>query len=73
MSKSEEKRPRSSLKSDLTPMQLKIPDVFKRKSKGRKELTRSKQRSLLLIRRMSKLIGLGRSLKRKKTAKSLQK
>jgi hypothetical protein len=52
LSKSEEKRPRSSLKSDLTPMQLKIPDVFKRKSKGRKELTRSKQRSLLLIRKM---------------------
>jgi len=52
LSKSEEKRPRSSPKSGLTPMQLKILDVFKRKSKGRKELTRSKQRSLLLIRRM---------------------
>ena len=54
----------------LRSMRKKITAEMMRRRSARSVPTKFKMKSLLLTRRMSKLIGTGKSLKRKKTARN---
>ena len=58
-------------RSDHTPTLLRIKDVSKKKLPRRRDRIRFKPKSSLRIRRMLRSIGPGRSLKRKRTVRSL--
>jgi hypothetical protein len=51
-------------------MHWKIKEEFKRRRCVKKEQIKSRQRLSPVIRKMSRLIGLGKNLKKKKIAKS---
>lgn len=51
-------------------MTMKTEEESKKRSSGKRELTKFKLKSLQVIRKMLRLIGLGKSLKRKKIVKN---
>ena len=65
------RRTRLSRGSRLILTRPRIYVVLKKKINARSALTKFKMRSSLLTRRMSKLTGTGKNLKRKKIAKNL--